>query len=48
MLMTGEVQFVVTIPPISRRPRARRRPQILIEADATDPVATVNAVSSNT
>jgi ABC-2 type transport system permease protein len=47
MLATGEAQFVLTIPgDFSQRLVRRERPAILIEADATDPVATGNALSS--
>ena len=47
MLATGEAQFVVTIPAdFSQRLVRGEHPAILIEADATDPVATGNALSS--
>lgn len=47
MLATGEAQFVVTIPAdFSQRLVRGERPAILVEADATDPVATGNALSS--
>jgi len=47
MLATGEAQFVVTIPPdFSRRLVRGERPAILLEADATDPTATGNAISA--
>ena len=47
MLATGEAQFVLTIPgDFSQRLVRGERPAILIEADATDPVATGNALSS--
>ena len=47
MLAEGEVQFVVHIPEgFSRRLVRGERPALLIEADATDPVATGNALSS--
>lgn len=47
MLARGEVQFVVTIPPdFSRKLQRGERPQILLEADATDPAATGNAISA--
>ena len=45
MLARGEVQFVVDIPTdFSRRLLRGERPAILVEADATDPVATGNAL----
>jgi len=47
MLRTGEIQFAVTIPPHFSDDLVRgRRPAIAVEADATDPVATANAVSA--
>ena len=47
MLATGEAQFVVTIPAdFSRRLVRGERPAILLEADATDPTATGNALSA--
>ncbi|HVP87490.1 MAG TPA: ABC transporter permease [Casimicrobiaceae bacterium] len=47
MLATGEAQFVVTIPgDFSQRLVRGEHPAILVEADATDPVATGNALSS--
>ena len=47
MLATGEVQFVVTIPPdFSKRLVRGERPALLVEADATDPVATGNAIAA--
>ena len=49
MLELGDVQFVVTIPPdFSRDLMKGRRPQIVVEADATDPAATSNAISALT
>jgi ABC-2 type transport system permease protein len=46
-LALGQVQFVLTIPTDFSRSLLRGgRPAILIEADATDPAATSNAVSS--
>jgi ABC-2 type transport system permease protein len=46
-LARGEVLFVVSIPPNFSRDFLRGdRPAILIEADATDPAATSNAVGS--
>ncbi len=47
MLRTGEAQFVVTIPPdFAKRLVRGERPAILLEADATDPTATGNAISA--
>ncbi|MEP6942855.1 MAG: ABC transporter permease [Betaproteobacteria bacterium] len=47
MLATGEAQFVLTIPEdFSRRLVRGERPAILLEADATDPVATGSAISA--
>jgi ABC-2 type transport system permease protein len=47
VLARGEVQFVVTIPENFSRDFLRGdRPVVLIEADATDPAATSNAVGS--
>ena len=47
MLATGEAQFVVTIPPdFSKRLVRGERPALLVEADATDPVATGNAIAA--
>ena len=47
MLATGEVQFVVTIPAdFSRRLVRGERPALLVEADATDPAATGNAIAA--
>lgn len=49
MLKTGAVQFAVTIPPSFSENLVRgRRPALSVEADATDPVATVNAVAALT
>jgi ABC-2 type transport system permease protein len=49
LLQRGEVQFVIYIPPNLTRKLVRgERPQIVVEADATDPVTTgpaLNAVS---
>ncbi len=46
-LMFGSVQFVLTIPPDFSRSFLRgERPEILLEADATDPAATSNAIST--
>jgi ABC-2 type transport system permease protein len=47
VLERGEVQFVVTIPEnFSRNLLRGDKPTILIEADATDPAATGNAIAS--
>ena len=47
MLARGEVQFVVNIPQNFTRDLLRgERPAILVEADATDPAATSNAIGS--
>jgi len=47
LLARGEVQFVVNIPQNFNRDVLRgRRPAILIEADATDPAATGNALGA--
>jgi len=47
LLELGETQFVVNIPEdFSRRLQRGERPAILIEADATDPAATSNAVAT--
>ncbi|MEO8566744.1 MAG: ABC transporter permease [Betaproteobacteria bacterium] len=47
MLAIGKAQFVVTIPAdFSRRLVRGERPAMLIEADATDPTATGNALSA--
>jgi len=47
LLRLGEVQFVLTIPERFGRKLVRgERPVLLLEADATDPAATSNAVSA--
>jgi ABC-2 type transport system permease protein len=47
LLDGGEVQFVVNIPEnFSRKLMRGERPTVLLEADATDPVATGNAISA--
>ncbi len=47
LLAQGEVQFVVTIPAQFSRDLLRgERPSILVEADATDPSATGNAIAA--
>jgi ABC-2 type transport system permease protein len=46
LIRTGAVQFVIEIPPDFTRDLERGlRPQILLDADATDPSATGNAVT---
>jgi len=47
VLARGEAQFVINIPPNFSRDILRgERPAILVEADATDPAATSNAIGS--
>ena len=47
VLSRGEAQFVINIPPNFSRDLLRgERPAILVEADATDPAATSNAIGS--
>lgn len=47
MISLGQVQFVVHVPENFSRDLVRgQRPTILIEADATDPLATANAISA--
>lgn len=47
LLRLGNVQFVLTIPPDFGRDLIRgKRPVVLLEADATDPSATSNAVAA--
>jgi ABC-2 type transport system permease protein len=47
LLAIGEVQFVVSIPENFSRKLARgERPVLLVEADATDPAATSNALAA--
>ena len=47
LLARGEVQFAVTIPQdFSRRLVRNERPVLLVEADATDPAATSNALAA--
>jgi ABC-2 type transport system permease protein len=47
MLRRGDVQFAIHIPPRFAEDLVRgRRPALLVEADATDPVATGNALSA--
>jgi ABC-2 type transport system permease protein len=46
-LARGKLQFVLTIPPdFTRRLLRGERPPLLIEADATDPSATGNALAA--
>jgi len=46
-LARGKVQFVLTIPPdFTRRLLRGERPPLLLEADATDPSATGNAIAA--
>ncbi len=47
MLQLGDVQFFVTVPEdFSRRLLRGERPALLVEADATDPAATGNAIAA--
>jgi ABC-2 type transport system permease protein len=47
LLAEGRVQFVLTIPPGFARALERgERPALLVEADATDPQATANAIGA--
>jgi ABC-2 type transport system permease protein len=47
VLARGEAQFIINIPPnFSRDVLRGERPAILVEADATDPAATSNAIGS--
>ena len=47
LLTRGDVQFAVTIPvDFSRRLERGERPSLLVEADASDPVATGNALAA--
>lgn len=47
LLRRGEAQFAVTIPAdFSRKLLRGERPQLLVEADATDPSATGNAIAA--
>ena len=47
LLTEGDVQFVVNIPEnFSRKLQRGERPAILVEADATDPTATGNAIAT--
>ncbi len=47
LLATNQVQFILNIPPNFTRDLVRgNRPQLLLEADATDPAATGNAIAA--
>ena len=47
LIRTGKVQFVLQIPPdFSRELQRGARPELLLDADATDPAATGNAVTA--
>jgi len=47
LFASGSVAFIVTVPPTFSRELARGdRPQILVEADASDPSASANAVAA--
>jgi ABC-2 type transport system permease protein len=47
LLSTGDVQFVVTIPVGFERALVRgEQPALLVEADATDPIAAANAIAA--
>src|SRR5688572_3176268 len=47
LLARGEVQFVLQVPEdFSRRLQRGERPVVLLEADATDPAATGNAIAA--
>ncbi|SIT07043.1 ABC transporter permease [Insolitispirillum peregrinum] len=47
LLSAGSVQFIISFPPdFSRRVARGERPPLLVEADATDPAATSNALGS--
>jgi len=47
MLATGQAQFVISIPAdFSQRLVRGEKPAVLVEADATDPVATGNAIGA--
>jgi ABC-2 type transport system permease protein len=49
LIETGRVQFVINIPAdFARALMQGRRPQLLVEADATDPAATSNAIAALT
>jgi ABC-2 type transport system permease protein len=47
LIDTGQVQFLVTVPEdFSRKLQRGERPVLLVEADATDPAATSNALTA--
>ena len=47
LLQSGDVQFVITIPTdVTRRLIRREKAQIAVEADATDPATTGNALAA--
>jgi ABC-2 type transport system permease protein len=47
LLASGDVQFVVMIPEnFARKLMRGERPVLLVEADATDPIATANAIAT--
>ncbi|HET9579491.1 MAG TPA: ABC transporter permease [Usitatibacter sp.] len=47
LLLRGHVQFVMQVPPdFSRKLQRGERPALLVEADATDPAATSNAIAA--
>lgn len=47
LLARGDIQFIIYIPPnFTERLLRNQRPQILIEADATDPATTGNAITA--
>ena len=47
LLLRGNVQFVITIPPDFTRKVVRgEKPELLVQADATDPTAVSNAVAA--
>lgn len=47
ILKTGKVQFVIHVPPgLTQEFVKGRRPEVLLEADATDPAATGNAIAA--
>jgi ABC-2 type transport system permease protein len=47
LMAAGRVAFIVTVPPEFSRELARgERPQILVEADASDPSAAANAIAA--
>ncbi|MBI5448298.1 MAG: ABC transporter permease [Gammaproteobacteria bacterium] len=47
LLETGQAQFIICIPPdFSQKLVRAEKPELLVEADATDPAATSNAISA--